>query len=80
MTVGSIPAPEKRVNAVFLAIVLVAFLVAAYRQVFWLPEVEGDSSPMEQLSAGMIEAAGLGQVAWRDLAGGIAAMHSAWRI
>jgi spore maturation protein SpmA/spore maturation protein SpmB len=50
--------PEKRVNAVFLTIVLVAFLVAAYRQMFWLPEAEADPSPMEHLSAGMIEAAG----------------------
>ncbi len=45
-------------NAVFFAIVIVAFLVAAYRQLTWLPETEAEPSPMEQLSAGMIETAG----------------------
>lgn len=36
--------------------------------------------PDQQTFAGMIEDAGLERVAVRDLAGGIAAMHSAWRL
>ena len=41
-------------NIIFLAIVLIAFLVAAIRQIAW----EGiDQSPMELLGAGMIKAA-----------------------
>jgi demethylmenaquinone methyltransferase/2-methoxy-6-polyprenyl-1,4-benzoquinol methylase len=36
--------------------------------------------PDQQTFAAMIERAGLGQVKVRNLAGGIAAMHSAWRI
>jgi demethylmenaquinone methyltransferase/2-methoxy-6-polyprenyl-1,4-benzoquinol methylase len=36
--------------------------------------------PDQAAFAGKIEAAGLGQVRFRNLSGGIAAMHSAWRI
>ena len=36
--------------------------------------------PDQKTFAAMIEAAGLGQVKVRNLSGGIAAMHSAWRI
>jgi demethylmenaquinone methyltransferase / 2-methoxy-6-polyprenyl-1,4-benzoquinol methylase len=36
--------------------------------------------PDQATFAAMIEAAGLGRVRWHDLSGGIAAMHSAWRI
>ena len=36
--------------------------------------------PAQADFAAMIAAAGLGQVRWRDLSGGIAALHSAWRI
>ncbi len=44
-------------NAVFLAIVLIAFAVAAVRQVLWVPAGPEDSSPMELLTTGAIEAA-----------------------
>ena len=44
-------------NAVFLAIVLIAFVVAAVRQVLWVPAGPEDSSPMELLTTGAIEAA-----------------------
>jgi len=36
--------------------------------------------PAQEDFAAMIAAAGLGQVRWRDLSGGIAALHSAWRL
>ena len=36
--------------------------------------------PDQQTFAGMIETAGLEQVTYRNLSGGIAALHSAWRI
>ena len=36
--------------------------------------------PPQDRFAAMIAEAGLGQVKYRNLAGGIAAMHSAWRI
>ena len=36
--------------------------------------------PAQKELAGMMVAAGLGQVSVRNLSGGIAAMHSAWRI
>jgi demethylmenaquinone methyltransferase / 2-methoxy-6-polyprenyl-1,4-benzoquinol methylase len=36
--------------------------------------------PDQATFAAMIEAAGLSRVRWHDLSGGIAAMHSAWRI
>jgi spore maturation protein SpmA len=45
------------VNAIFFAIVLASFVVAGYRQLAGGPFAAG-ASPMEALSAGMIEAAG----------------------
>jgi len=36
--------------------------------------------PDQQCFADLIEAGGLGRVTWRNLSGGIAALHSAWRI
>lgn len=45
-------------NAVFFAIILIAFLVAAFRQITWAPAGPDVQSPMEALSAGMIESAG----------------------
>ena len=36
--------------------------------------------PDQESFAGMIGDAGLTRVDWRNLSGGIAAMHSAWRI
>lgn len=36
--------------------------------------------PAQAAFADMIRAAGFGQVKWRNLSGGIAALHSAWRI
>ena len=36
--------------------------------------------PEQRRFAQMIEAAGFGNVAWRNLAGGVAALHSAWAI
>jgi len=47
-----------RLNAVFLAIVLIAFAAAAVRQVLWVPEGPEAASPMELLTTGAIEAAG----------------------
>ena len=45
-------------NAVFFAIVLVAFLVAGFRQLTWMPSESAGQSPMQILSGGMIDAAG----------------------
>jgi demethylmenaquinone methyltransferase/2-methoxy-6-polyprenyl-1,4-benzoquinol methylase len=36
--------------------------------------------PRQEAFAGMIRAAGFGRVSWRNLTGGIAAIHSGWRI
>ena len=36
--------------------------------------------PPQERFAGMIGAAGFGQVTWRNLTGGVAALHSGWRI
>lgn len=44
-------------NGIFLGIVLIAFAAAAWRQVGHVP-VDGQPSPMEALSKGMIDAAG----------------------
>ncbi len=44
-------------NAVFFALVLIAFLTAAWRQLGWNP-AQGETSPMEALSKGMVDAAG----------------------
>lgn len=55
-------------------------LVAREREAYvYLVESIG-RFPDQQRFADMIEAAGLGRVSWRNLSGGIAAMHSAWRI
>ena len=35
--------------------------------------------PSQERFAGMIRQAGLDLVSWRNLSGGIAALHSAWR-
>ncbi len=43
-------------NVIFLVMILAAFLTAAWRQVRHVPE-EGEPSPMEALSSGMIESA-----------------------
>lgn len=44
-------------NGIFLGIVLIAFIAAAWREWAYIP-VEGGTSPMEALSAGMIDSAG----------------------
>ena len=43
-------------NIVFFALVLIAFLVAGWRQVYWIP-YEGDPTPMEALSKSMVQSA-----------------------
>ena len=43
-------------NAVFLAIVLVSFLTAAWQQVRWIPR-EGHAGPMEAVSRAMVDSA-----------------------
>ena len=48
-------------NAVFFALVLIAFGTAAWRQVFWVPDAAKAAnavSPMEALGLGMVETAG----------------------
>jgi spore maturation protein SpmA len=45
-------------NAVFFAIVLVAFLVTAFRQISWVPDGLDSVSPMETLSTAVVESAG----------------------
>ncbi len=44
-------------NGIFFAIVLIAFLTAAYRQLVWTGEASGVAAPMEVLSTAMIESA-----------------------
>jgi len=44
-------------NAIFFAIVLIAFSVAAFRQVTWVSETPEDVSPMDALGIGMIDTA-----------------------
>jgi len=44
-------------NAVFLGIVFIAFLVAGYNQLVWVPEAVDSVSPMSALTTGMVEAA-----------------------
>jgi spore maturation protein SpmA len=46
------------VNAVFSAIVLIAFLVGAYRQIAWVAPALDSPSPMDAIGAAMVEAAG----------------------
>ncbi|MFZ1982997.1 MAG: nucleoside recognition domain-containing protein [Desulfatitalea sp.] len=43
-------------NIIFLIMVGIAFLAAAWRQLMWLP-VEGQSAPMEALSAAIVQSA-----------------------
>ena len=45
-------------NAVFFVIVLVAFVVTGYRQIGWVPDGPDAMSPMEVLSASVVESAG----------------------
>ena len=45
-------------NAVFFAIVLVSFLVAAFRQITFTPQTPDAEQPMQVLAAGMIDTAG----------------------
>ncbi len=45
-------------NAVFIGIVFVAFLVGGYRQLNWVPASVDEVSPMATLSAATVEAAG----------------------
>jgi spore maturation protein SpmA len=52
------PFGVSRLNAVFLAIVLIAFAAAAVRQLLWVPAGPEAASPMELLTTGAIEAAG----------------------
>jgi spore maturation protein SpmA/spore maturation protein SpmB len=54
---GACPLGVPFLNAVFLAIVLIAFVAAAVRQVFWVPESPDAPSPMELLTTGVIESA-----------------------
>ena len=44
-------------NAIFFAIVLIAFSVAAFRQVTWVAATPEDVSPMDALGIGMIDTA-----------------------
>lgn len=44
-------------NAVFLGIVFIAFLVAGYNELAWVPEAVDSVSPMSALTTGMVEAA-----------------------
>ncbi|WP_425406565.1 nucleoside recognition domain-containing protein [Hwanghaeella sp.] len=44
-------------NAIFFAIVLIAFSVAAFRQITWVAETPEDVSPMDALGIGMIDTA-----------------------
>jgi spore maturation protein SpmA len=47
-----------RMNTVFLAIVLIAFAVGAYRQVTWTPASPEELAPMAAMGTAMVEAAG----------------------
>lgn len=44
-------------NAIFFAIVLIAFSVAAFRQITWVAQSPEDVSPMDALGIGMIDTA-----------------------
>jgi spore maturation protein SpmA len=46
------------VNAIFFAIVSIAFLTTAYHQIGWVPPAADAVSPMDALGAAMVEAAG----------------------
>ena len=43
-------------HIVFFALVLLAFLIAGWRQLYWIPH-EGDPTPMEALSTSMVQSA-----------------------
>lgn len=45
-------------NGIFFAIVLIAFLVAGWRQITWVPPSVDAVSPMQTLANGMVETAG----------------------
>lgn len=45
-------------NAIFFGIVLIAFVVAGYREVTWRPPTPDAASPMQALAAGMVDTAG----------------------
>ena len=45
-------------NAVFFALVLIAFAVAGYREVAWVAGLADEKSPMEVLSLAMVDSAG----------------------
>ena len=42
-------------SAIFFAIILIAFLVAGYRQITWVPDASGTPTPMEALTTGAVE-------------------------
>jgi spore maturation protein SpmA/spore maturation protein SpmB len=46
------------VNRIFFALVLIAFLIAGYREIAWQPAGPEVSSPMETLSLAVVESAG----------------------
>lgn len=45
-------------NGIFFAIVIIAFLVAGYREITWVGAGPDQASPMATLAAGMVDAAG----------------------
>ena len=45
-------------NGIFFGIVLIAFLVAGWRQIYWRPPSADAVSPMQALANGMVETAG----------------------
>ena len=45
-------------NGIFFALVLIAFLVAGWRQITWVPPSIDAVSPMQTLANGMVETAG----------------------
>lgn len=45
-------------NAIFFALVLIAFVIAGVRQITWSPAAPGAQSPMEVLSLAMVDTAG----------------------
>ena len=45
-------------NAIFFALVLIAFGVTAWRQLAWVPSASDTAGPMQALAVGMVDAAG----------------------
>jgi len=45
-------------NAIFFALVLIAFGVTAWRQAVWVPPASDATGPMQMLAVGMVDAAG----------------------